>query len=166
MSDARLRVANIDWQRWEPEEVTTLLFVISAGRILLMRKKRGLGAGKINAPGGRLEGGESARACAIRETREELRIEVLEVEPAGELFFHAEDQPRIHCYLFTARAFEGTPSETDEAIPLFFSLDAIPYDQMWDDNRYWLPRLISGERIKGYSTFRRQRLVDFKLETS
>ena len=72
MIDPRLRVANIDWDHWVPEQVTVLLFVIIKGQILLMRKKRGLGAGKINGPGGRVERGESPQDCAMRETQEEL----------------------------------------------------------------------------------------------
>ena len=52
-------VHSIDWARWKPEDTATLLFVIQQGRALLIRKKRGLGAGKINAPGGRLERDEA-----------------------------------------------------------------------------------------------------------
>ncbi len=52
---------NVDWTTWEPKERATLLFVIKEGQILLIRKKRGLGAGKINGPGGRLEPGETRR---------------------------------------------------------------------------------------------------------
>ncbi|HNN93527.1 MAG TPA: NUDIX hydrolase, partial [Pseudomonadota bacterium] len=67
---------------------------------------------------------------------------------------------------FTASDYEGTPTETAEAIPLFFPLDAIPYDQMWDDNRYWLPHVLLGQRIRGYSTFCKQKLVDHRLTTT
>jgi hypothetical protein len=55
-------VTEIDWPRWTSVDRTTLLFVVAGGRILLIRKKRGLGAGKINGPGGRIEDGESALA--------------------------------------------------------------------------------------------------------
>ncbi|MCB9542911.1 MAG: 8-oxo-dGTP diphosphatase [bacterium] len=161
---AHLRVARIDWARWTPQQTTTLLFVVADGMVVLMRKKRGLGAGRINAPGGRLEPGESARECAIRETREELRIDPRGVEAAGEVFFHAEDTPRIHCYLFTASGYEGTPSETDEAIPLTCPIDRIPYDEMWDDNRHWLPLVLAGERVTAYCTFYRERLVDHRVD--
>lgn len=164
MAEARRRIADIEWDRWTPEQLTTLMFVISNGHVVLMRKKRGLGAGKINAPGGRLEANESALACAIRETREELLIEPRDIRPAGELFFHAHDQPRIHCSLFTARGYAGTPTETDEAIPLLCPLDAIPYDEMWPDNRYWLPLIVAGKRVRGYSIFERQQLVDHHLD--
>ena len=62
----------IDWSRWQPTELATLCFVIRDGQILLIHKKRGLGAGKINGPGGRIESGETAEQGAIRETQEEV----------------------------------------------------------------------------------------------
>src|SRR5512136_179536 len=58
-----LHVETIDWSRWEPTERANLCFVIRDGQILLIRKKRGLGAGKMNGPGGRLEAGETALAA-------------------------------------------------------------------------------------------------------
>ncbi|NBV86555.1 MAG: NUDIX hydrolase, partial [Verrucomicrobia bacterium] len=41
----------MDWTRWLPSERANLCFIIKDRRVLLIRKKRGLGAGKINAPG-------------------------------------------------------------------------------------------------------------------
>ena len=64
----------IDWATWEPDDRATLLFVIRGGEILFIHKKRGLGAGKINGPGGRIEPGETPEQAAIRETEEELLI--------------------------------------------------------------------------------------------
>ena len=52
-------VAEIDWSAWKPVDVATLCFVVRDGEILLIRKKRGLGAGKINGPGGRVEPGDA-----------------------------------------------------------------------------------------------------------
>ena len=37
------------------------MFVVQKGRILLIRKKRGIGAGKVNGPGGKFEPGK--RPC-------------------------------------------------------------------------------------------------------
>ena len=37
-----------DWSVWKPTERGVLCFIIRDGRILLIRKKRGLGVGKIN----------------------------------------------------------------------------------------------------------------------
>ena len=46
------RIADIDWNTWVPTDPATLVFVIRDRQMLLIRKKRGLGAGKINGPGG------------------------------------------------------------------------------------------------------------------
>ena len=156
-------VAEINWATWTPEEVATLMFVIQEGSVLLIRKKRGLGAGKINGPGGRLEGNETPKECAIRETQEELLINPINVRSAGELFFHAEDMPRVHGHVFVATDFEGTPSETDEAIPHWFLFDNIPFDEMWDDDRLWLPRVLKGESVRGYFTFIEETLLDHEI---
>ena len=63
---------DVDWENWEPRDRATLLFVMDAGRLLLIRKKRGLGAGKITGPGGHIEPGESPAEAAVRELEEEL----------------------------------------------------------------------------------------------
>ncbi len=139
------------------------MFVIKNGRVLLIRKKRGLGAGKINGPGGRLELDETPKECAIRETNEELIINPLNVRSAGELFFHAEDMPRIHGYIFVATDYEGTPSETDEAIPIWFNLSTIPFEEMWEDDRYWLPEVLNGQSVRGYFTFVNEQLLDHEV---
>ena len=158
-----MKVADINWSAWQPEEVATLMFIIKNGRVLLIRKKRGLGAGKINGPGGRLEPDETPKECAIRETNEELIINPLNVRSAGELFFHAEDMPHIHGYIFVATDYEGTPSETDEAIPIWFDLSTIPFEEMWEDDRYWLPEVLNGQSVRGYFTFVNEQLLDHEV---
>lgn len=32
--------------------------------------------------------------------------------------------------------------------PSWFSLDDIPYDEMWDGDKYWLPRILDGEKVE------------------
>ena len=157
-------VAEIDWDNWQPEEISTLMFVLRGDEVLLMRKKRGLGAGKINGPGGRLEAGETPEECAVRETREELLIEPMNVRAAGELFFHAEDMPKIHGHVFVATDFEGTPSETEEASPIWFKLDEIPYDEMWDDDRLWLRAVLDGGTVRAWFTFARESMLDHQVQ--
>ena len=113
-------------------------FVVRDGEVLLIRKKRGLGAGKINGPGGRIEPGETSREAAIRETREELGIEALSPELRGELHFQFLDGYSLHCSVFVSTEFVGQPIETVEAVPLWTPLDAIPYEEMWADDICWL----------------------------
>ena len=166
MNEPPMKVAEIDWDNWQPEEVATLMFVHRDDQVLLIRKKRGLGAGKINGPGGRVEPGETPLECAIRETREELLITPRDVRPAGELFFHAEDMPKIHGHVFAATTFEGTPGETDEAVPLWTPVDRLPFDEMWDDDRLWLPQVLAGGSIRGWFTFIGERMIDHVVEVA
>jgi 8-oxo-dGTP pyrophosphatase MutT (NUDIX family) len=102
----------VDWASWQPKEYATLLFVVRDGHILLIRKKRGLGAGKINGPGGRIELGETSLEAAVRETREELGIVPVSPELRGELHFQFVDGYSLHCSVFVAGDFIGEPVET------------------------------------------------------
>ena len=158
-----MRISDVDWTSWVPEETATLMFVIKDGQVLLIHKKRGLGAGKINGPGGRLEINETPKECAIRETIEELCITPLHVKAAGQLFFHAEDMPRIHAYVFTATDYTGTPTETDEAIPIWYEKQDVPYDAMWEDDRYWLPQVLDNKVVEGWFTFIEETVLDHKV---
>jgi len=154
----------VDWARWSPRERATLLFVVRGGEILLIRKKRGLGAGKINGPGGRLEAGETARACAVREVEEELRVTPFRVRACGELDFQFLDGLSIHVSAFRAGGCSGEPRETAEAIPLWTPIDAIPYEQMWADDPLWLPHLLAERRFAGRFLFDGDRMLDGLVE--
>lgn len=141
------------WTTWVPKEHATLLFVIRSGEILLIRKKRGLGAGKINGPGGRIEPGETPRQAAVRETQEELCVTPTGVEERGVLHFQFTDGYSLRCTVFVAADCIGEPVETEEAVPLWTSLDRIPFEEMWADDIHWLPGVISGGRFTGYFHF-------------
>jgi len=144
---------DIDWARWRPVERATLLFVRRGRRLLFIYKKRGLGAGKINAPGGRLDPGETPRQAAVREVQEELRVTPTGVRPAGELLFQFTNGHSIHGYVFTATGCRGTPVETGEAVPHWIREDEIPYHKMWADDRVWLPLMLQGRRFVGRFLF-------------
>lgn len=152
-----------NWATWQPRVRANLLFVIRAGKILLIRKKRGFGAGKINGPGGKIDPGETALQSAVRETLEELGITVLGAERHGDLHFQFQDGLSLHCAVFRAQNFEGEPRETEEAVPLWTPLDAIPYDEMWADDRHWLPLLIRGAHFTGYFEFDGEELLQRKI---
>ena len=81
----------MDWQNWQPRQLANLCFIVKDGRVLLIRKKRGLGAGKINGPGGKLEPGETALAAAIREVQEEIGVTPLLIEDRGVVRFQFTD---------------------------------------------------------------------------
>ena len=131
------------------EQLVTLCFIVQSGRVLLMRKKRGIGAGKINAPGGKVDPGEAPLAAAIRETQEEIGVTPVCPELRGQLWFHFRDGPTLHCHVYLAGEFTGELCETAEAIPQWYPADALPYGEMWADDRAWIPLLLSGKRFEG-----------------
>lgn len=157
------KVNRIDWANWLPVDRGTLLFIVRHGKVLLIHKKRGLGAGNLNGPGGRLEAGESPIQCAIREVQEELLIEAIDPQQIGELQFQFLDGYSIHVWVFLARDFSGNPTETEEAIPIWTPLNEIPYERMWEDDRYWLPLLLERRPFLGRFIFDEDRMLDYQL---
>ncbi|MCA9693041.1 MAG: 8-oxo-dGTP diphosphatase [Myxococcales bacterium] len=153
-------IAEIDWRRWQPDDRATVLFVVRDGQILLIRKKRGLGAGKINGPGGRLEPGETSQAAAIREVEEELRVTPTGVRQCGRLRFQFVDGYALEVDVFRADDCEGEAQETEEARPRWTQLSAIPYEEMWADDVLWLPRLLAEEWFAGRFVFDGDALLD------
>ena len=150
---ARTFLEEFAWDGWAPDERATLLFVVRDGRILLIEKHRGLGQGKINGPGGRLEPGETPRAAAIREVEEEVRIRPTGVRPVGELQFQFVDGYAIHVYVFRADGFSGRPEPTAEATPVWADVGSIPYERMWEDDEIWLPLLLREQAFSGRFVF-------------
>lgn len=154
----------IDWASWTPVDQATLCFVLRDQQVLLIEKKRGLGKGKVNGPGGRFEPGETAVECAIRETQEELGVTPLNPRPRGCIRFQFVDGYSLEGHIFTATEFEGEAIETDEAVPLWTDLDRIPYRRMWADDVLWVPHMIEGKDVQGYFLFDDEEMLGVDLE--
>src|SRR2546427_10694568 len=79
----------------------TLCFILHDSRVLLLKKNPGLfGAGKWNAPGGKVQPHETAEHCAIREVHEETGLEVRKPRKIGTLIFFKHDKhqdPGLDC---------------------------------------------------------------------
>jgi len=157
-------LADIDWEAWKPVDPATLVFVVRGEQMLLIRKKRGLGAGKINGPGGRLEAGETPLECAVREVREELGVTPLRLSYAGENSFQFADGYSIHVHVYRAEDCECEPVETDEAAPLWVRVDRVPYAEMWADDILWVPLLLRRQPFRGRFLFDGDRMLDHRLE--
>jgi 8-oxo-dGTP diphosphatase len=158
------RLEDVDWESWAPQERATLLFVLRGDEVLLIRKKRGLGAGKINGPGGRLDPGETPPVTAVREVQEELCITPIDLRECGELAFQFTDGYALLVHVFAAEGYEGEPRETDEAVPLWSPLAAMPYDEMWADDRLWFPLLLAGTPFRGRFLFDGDDMLGHELD--
>jgi 8-oxo-dGTP diphosphatase len=157
-----LRLFDADWPA---KERATLCFVRKQGRILLIKKKRGLGAGKVNGPGGRIESNETAEECAVREVQEEIGVTPTGLSQKAELRFEFADGYRLACAVFLADGHVGEPVSTDEAEPFWVDESAIPYDRMWEDDRHWLPLVLAGQTVRAAFLFDGERMLEKAILT-
>lgn len=137
---------------------TTLCFPIDRdGRILLGRKRRGFGIAKWNGFGGKIETGETFKDCAIRELYEEsgLKGKEEDLELVAFLDFHFQDAPELdHIgYVYLLRHFQGRVRQTEEMEPHWFGPHDLPFEEMWQGDRKWIPLIQQGKIIKGCITF-------------
>ncbi len=137
-------------------KVCTLLFLRHHDQILLAMKKRGFGANRYNGVGGKVEPGESLDDAMIRECQEEIGVTPITFTKVAEHDFlqsESNEPWRMYVHAYIATEWQGTPAETEEMAPEWFTLDAIPYDKMWSDDIYWLPIVLQGKKVKGVYTF-------------
>lgn len=162
------RVDAVDWGSWTAVDAATLLFLVDEpnSAVLLIRKKRGLGKGKITAPGGRIEPGETPLEGAIREVQEEVCVTARSVTDHGVLRFQFADGYSLHVHVFRADAHVGEPRETEEAIPMWLPNHALPFDEMWADDRLWVPHVLAHGRIDGRFIFDGDAMLDHDLRLS
>ncbi len=106
--------------------------------------------GNWNGFGGKVETGETIAAAAARELAEEASVELVEAHLQGKLFFTFATNPQeLEVHVFHVTKFSGTPRESEEMSPRWFTLDQIPYDAMWADDRQWLPLFLAGTYFRG-----------------
>lgn len=131
---------------------------------LLIRKKRGVGAGQWVGPGGKLEGEETPRECAIREVREEVGIRVRDPEQVGAFAYYSDDWDAL-VHVFRATEYDGVPRESEEADPRWFPVRDLPFAEMWPTDREWLPAALDGDTFRGRFVYRdgEPRTVDVEM---
>lgn len=156
-------VQNVNWEKWQFTEDAVLCFIERDDEFLLIHKKRGLGKGKINAPGGRIDPGETAIEAAVRECQEEVGMTPSDLSYVTELNFIFTDGYSLRGYVYWAKAFTGTPTETDEADPFWCKKSEMPYDKMWQDDQYWIPHMLKGEFVTGRFIFEDDKMLSMDL---
>lgn len=143
--------------REAPKEVfTTVVFLRRDSDVLLAMKKRGFGAGRWNGAGGKIESGETSETCAKRETLEEIGVRALQFTKFAEMTFHELHegvQSIVHSDIYMCDEWEDEPTESEEMAPQWFPVGNLPLDTMWPDDKFWLPRVLAGEKLRCSFTF-------------
>jgi ADP-ribose pyrophosphatase YjhB (NUDIX family) len=119
---------------YNPKPVACTITSDQNNEILLMRRGFQPNRGKWSMPGGFVDLGESVEEAAIRETQEEMN---LEIELQGLVGVYSRSTDRIVVVVYAART-EGTPTRTEEALEVgAFRPTTIPWHELafWSDGR-------------------------------
>lgn len=140
---------------------TTLLLLVKGTpktHVLLGYKKTGFGKGKFTGIGGKVEKNETVREAAIREMFEETQISVEEAHltPTGTISFRfpAKTEWDLNIHVFLAQKWSGSPIESEEIRPQWFHIKNLPFQNMWDDAKYWYPKVLAGAQIDAHFVFK------------
>lgn len=135
-------------------KITTLCLLYQPPKILLGLKKRGFGQGRWNGFGGKVHSGETIEEAAGREMKEEAGIEIGDLEESGVITFEFQDgEETIEMHIFQAKNFSGKPTESEEMKPQWYSIDNIPFTDMWPDDIYWFPLFLKRKKFVGRFLF-------------
>jgi 8-oxo-dGTP diphosphatase len=63
-----------------------------------------------------------------------------------------------YVYVFVAHGYAGKLRGSDEAAPVWLKIEEVPYHEMWENDKYWLPAVLRGERVYGRLFFDRWKL--------
>jgi len=152
--------------RRETEQVMTLCIIYQHPRILLGYKKRGFWVGCWAGFGGKVEEGETIEESAKRELKEESGLSATDLQKVGELNFEFKNSgERLKVHVFKVTDFSGEEKETDEMKPQWFNEEDIPFDQMWSDDKFWMPLFLAGKKFKGRFLFGKgDRVLEHRLK--
>lgn len=150
------------------KKVLTLLVIHKGNKVLLGMKKRGFGMGNWNGFGGKVQDGETIEVAAKRELLEESGLRVDVIEELGVLNFSWQDKPDVlEVHIFKALDFIGNLVESEEMRPQWFSVSEIPFEKMWQDDKYWFPLFLQNKKFRGTILFDdHNNIVKYELHES
>lgn len=144
-------------------KIATLALIVSDGKVLLGFKQGNpeIGIGKLNAPGGKVEEGESLLDCLVRETREEsgMELDPRKVEEVAVITFFAGGVEDFQVHIFLTETFTGEPQETSSMRNWYWypinELDDIR-DEMHDGDTHWISQALHGRRFRANVFYERR----------
>lgn len=104
--------------------------ILSARKLLLVKRAKEPDLGKWSIPGGGVEAGETIYEALVREILEECSIRVLSAEPflIVERIFEENGMVKYHYFIvdFLVQSYEGEPEASSDADECrFFSFDEL-----------------------------------------
>lgn len=128
--------------------------------LCLGMKRKGHGEGWWNGAGGKV--GDKPEFCdetieegCAREVQEEFGVTIPEFSKVGLLKFYTKGNPEVvNGHVYTATKWEGKLHDSDEMKQIrWFSVDEVPYEQMWVTDAHWLPVMLQGKLFQASYVF-------------
>lgn len=115
-------------------------------KFLMIRHHRGINKGCINFPGGKKEENETMEDCVKRETLEETGLTILNPTQVGYVEFPRFD---FYVHIFKSTEYAGElKSKADEVETFWQDIDHIPFNEMRDADRDFIPEILAGRYVK------------------
>ena len=132
-------------------------FLVKDDQVLLIERKKvtlNLGKNLISGVGGKIGDSEpfkneSADEALVRELNEELELTPTKYTRVGNVKFVWETEPtwNMDVAIYIVKKWNGVPKETEVAKPEWYKITHLPQNQMWEDNKYWVPKILNGENV-------------------
>ncbi len=138
---------------------TTLCFLVRGTNVLLVRHmKSTFGCGIWNGYGGKAELGVTIEASALRVLTQESGVvaQLGDLERVAVIDYAFTGNPRWsqQVHTFILRHWQGTPADSSDIVQAhWFGFTEVPYNSMWPADRYWLPPVLGGKKIRGQCQF-------------
>lgn len=109
------------------------------------KKKNDVNQGKWIGVGGKLEQGETAYECAVREIKEETGYQANRLVLQGILYFHYADVEDDKIWVYTCDDFSGEQVLCNEGELAWIDQDKLLDLSLWDGDRIFLKRILEND---------------------
>lgn len=129
---------------------TTLCYIEKNDSYLMLHRTKKKADGSFEkwlGVGGKLEQGETAEACVLREVKEETGYTLTKYQYRGRVYFYSDTWEDEIMHLYTANAFSGQEIPCNEGELVWVSKSEILNLKLWEGDKIFL------ERLKGDDSF-------------
>ena len=127
---------------------TTLCYIEKDGKYLMLyrnKKKNDASEGKWIGIGGKLEPGETADECILREVLEETGLTLTNLYKRGKVYFYSDMWEDEIMYLYTASRFRGKlTKDCNEGELKWIPVNEVMNLNLWEGDRIFLRQLADG----------------------
>uniref|UniRef100_A0A161MKT8 Oxidized purine nucleoside triphosphate hydrolase n=1 Tax=Triatoma infestans TaxID=30076 RepID=A0A161MKT8_TRIIF len=146
---------------------SSVVLVKKDDQFLLGFNKKGFNKEKWSGFGGVLQPKEDLKMCALRNTKDQCGLTLEKLEKVGKVevkFAGVQELVQIH--VFISDAFSGDVVESKDMRSQWFTIENFPFDNMWQDAKFWLPAIAEGKKVKGFFVYQNEDLIYHDLNTN